>query len=200
MPYKTRRITPNDLMAPHEYSRVRAQRRQELESTKTLRRIQVGPFITFYFESYDTIWFQIQEMLHIEGGGLAQIPGELEAYNPLIPQGRELVATVMLEIGEPIRRAKVLGVLGGIENTAFILVQGEIINGIPEIDLNRTKSDGKTSSVHFLHFPFTREQIGSFCNFKNKVVIGFSHPDYSHMTVVSGAVQLSLSKDFAAMS
>ena len=94
------------------------------------RRLEVGPFATFYFECYDTMLHQVQEMLFIEKGGEEQIEDELAAYNPLIPQGSELVATVMFEIDDPVRRARVLGMLGGVEDKAFIRVGGDTIRGV----------------------------------------------------------------------
>ena len=94
-------------------------------------------------------------MLFIEKGGAAQIPDELAAYNPLIPQGSELVATVMFEIDDPIRRARVLATLGGVEDKAFLRVGGDTIRGVSEEDQERTREDGKASSVQFMRFPFT---------------------------------------------
>ena len=85
----------------------------------------------------------------------AQIPDELAAYNPLIPQGSELVATVMFEIDDPVRRARVLATLGGVEDKAFMRVGGDMIRGVPEDDQERTREDGKASSVQFMRFPFT---------------------------------------------
>src|SRR5436190_11816771 len=105
MPATQRRITPADIIAYEKYAAERAQFRKNIIPMKQKRRVQVGLFATFYFENYDTMWLQVQEMLHIEKGGEAQIPDELEAYNPLIPQGSELIATLMLEIDEPKRRA-----------------------------------------------------------------------------------------------
>ncbi len=90
-----------------------------------MRRIEVGPFATFYFENYATMWLQVQEMLRIEKGGDEQVPGELVAYNPLIPQGDELIATMMLEIEDGDRRHRTLLTLGGIEETVFMEIGGE---------------------------------------------------------------------------
>ena len=100
--------------------RQRAERRKHISEIKRNRRLEVGPFATFYFEFYETMLHQVQEMLFIEKGGEAQLADELAAYNPLIPQGSELVATVMFEIDDPIRRGRVLATLGGVEDRAFI--------------------------------------------------------------------------------
>ena len=193
-------ITRSDIMSMTDFAKVRQVKRRALVELKRNRRVPVGPDATFYFENWDTMWFQIHEMLFIEKGGESQISGELDAYNPMIPNGNELVTTLMFEVDDPKRRANLLGRIGGVEDTVTLQFADHEIRATSEEDVGRLTETGKTSSVHFLHFPFTREQIESFCNFKNKVLIGFSHPDYSHMTVVSGAVQLSLSKDFAAMS
>ena len=129
-----RAIEVSAILPLTEYVKVRAERRRQIAEIKKNRRLEVGPFATFYFESYETMLHQVHEMLFIEKGGPAQIPDELAAYNPLIPQGSELVATVMFEIDDPIRRARVLAMLGGVENQAFIRVGSEMVRGVPEGD------------------------------------------------------------------
>ena len=158
--------------------------------------MEVGPFATFFFENYQTMWHQVHEMLYIEKGGEAQIADELSAYNPLIPKGRELVATVMLEIDDPVQRATTLAKLGGIETKMFVSIGGEQIRGLPEGDLERTKADGKTSSVHFVHFPFSEAQAAAFKKPQTQVIVGFDHPNYGHMAVMSPAVKQALAEDF----
>jgi hypothetical protein len=111
-----RKIEPSDIIATAEYAKLRADRRRQIAEVKKNRRLEVGPFATFYFESFDTMLHQVHEMLFIEKGGAEQLPDELAAYNPLIPTGSELVATVMFEIDDPLRRARVLGMLGGVEH------------------------------------------------------------------------------------
>ena len=191
------KILPSDILDPAEYARSRADRRRELAARKRLRRVEVGPSITFYFENYDTMWHQVHEMLHIERGGEAQIADELEAYNPLIPQGAELVATFMIEIDDEIRRKRVLGGLGGIEDAAFFRIGDWTIRGTPEADTDRTTAEGKASSVQFVHFPFTASQIAAFRTPDAQVVLGLSHPNYSHMAVLPDAVRAELAGDFA---
>lgn len=190
-------ITRADIMSIEDYAKERAERRKAMMPVKRERRIEVGPHATFYFESYDTMWHQIHEMLYIEKGGDEQIEDELTAYNPLIPKGKELVATVMFEIDDPIRRKNVLYKLAGIEETAFIDIDGERVMSDPEHDIDRTSEDGKSSSVHFLHFPFTDEQIAAFKKPGAKVMIGFSHENYQHLAVVSDAMIARLGGDFA---
>src|SRR5262245_2595378 len=103
-----RKIEPSAIIPLPQYAGQRAERRKRIAELKKNRRLEVGPFATFYFECYDTMLHQVHEMLFIEKGGAEQLPDELAAYNPLIPQGAELVATVMFEIDDPLRRARVL--------------------------------------------------------------------------------------------
>ncbi|MEE2969968.1 MAG: DUF3501 family protein [Pseudomonadota bacterium] len=189
-------ITRDDLMPMPEYGARRRDLKTEISSVKKNRRTQVGPFATFYFESYDTMWHQVHEMLHIEKGGEAQIADELAAYNPLIPNGAELVATVMLEIPDADQRARELARLGGIEETMTISVDGDVIAGIPEADVDRTNAAGKASSVQFLHFPFTAGQISKFRTEGGRIIVGIGHENYAHMAVMPETVRAMLGEDF----
>lgn len=189
-------ITEADILDPAAYAAMRTQRRHDMAARKQRRRVEVGPYVTFYFENYDTMWQQVHEMLHIERGGKAQIPDELAAYNPLIPQGDELVATFMIEIDDAERRKRILGGLGGIEQAAFIRLGGEMLRAWPEADADRTTAEGKASSVQFVHFPFTRAQIAAFRGGEAEAVLGLSHPNYSHMAVIPPAVRQELAGDF----
>jgi Protein of unknown function (DUF3501) len=139
---------------------------------------------------------QVQEMLYIEKGGDAQLENELSAYNPLIPQGSELIVTIMFEIDEPARRAAVLSRLGGIENQAFLDVAGERIHGQPDPTRENTSAEGKASAVQFLKFPFTRDQITGFKTSGMQFVVGFDHSNYAHMAVLPEPVRAALSEDF----
>jgi hypothetical protein len=189
-------LSPSDILPPADYTRGRTEFRRRIAARKRNRRVAVGPYITFYFENWDTMWLQVQEMIHIEKGGAEQIEGELEAYNPLVPKGEELVATFMVEIDDPIRRKRVLDTLGGIEETAFLRVGGETIRGLAEADQDRTTAEGKASSVQFVHFPFTMAQIAAFCREGAEVVLGFDHPAYGHMAMVAEPVRAELAGDF----
>jgi hypothetical protein len=197
MPASLRQVTRADLIPDADYAKERKERRAALLPIKRLRRIELGPFCTVYFESFDTMLFQIQEMLLTERGGEAQIEDELAAYNPLIPQGSELVATVMFEIDDPVRRANILARLGGVENDFFLQVGDERAAGVPEGDVERTREDGKASSVHFLRFALTPAQIAVFRDPKTQILIGCGHPAYSHMAGLSPATRAELSRDFA---
>lgn len=191
------KIELDAILPPAEYVKVRAERRRLMAELKKNRRLEVGPFATFYFESYDTMLHQVHEMLFIEKGGAAQIPDELAAYNPLIPQGAELVATVMFEIDDPLRRARVLGMLGGVEDHAFVRVGAETVRGMPEGDQERSREDGKASAVQFVRFAFTPSQVSAFRGNDGDVVVGFDHPNYGHMAVMPPAVREVLARDFA---
>jgi len=191
-----RKITHADIMDMDKFGTKRKELRQGLLPAKKLRRISVGPDATFYFESYETMWMQIHEMLYIEKGGAEQIEDELSAYNPLIPQGRELVATLMFEIDDEARRRRVLGSLGGVEETIYLQIGSDKVMAQAEDDIDRTTAEGKASSVHFLHFPLTDAQVNAFNDEANDVVLGLEHQGYAHMTRLSAESREELAKDF----
>jgi hypothetical protein len=193
---ETRRaITPDDLMPPDDYGKIRHNHRKALITTKAKRRMHVGPFVTIHFENYDTMWAQVQEMLYIEKGGEAQIADELEAYNPLIPQGRELIATMMIEIEDEGRRRRTLATLGHIEDQIVLSFGDHRITAVPEDDVDRTTEDGKTSAVHFVTFPFTDEQEKSFKSDGVQVTLGIEHENYRHVSVVQNDSKAELAND-----
>ena len=196
MPANVHKIVPADVLSDADYAAQRDALRKAMIATKKNRRVEVGPFATFYFENYDTMWLQVMEMLRIEKGGAAQLEGELEAYNPLIPQGRELIATLMLEIEDAVIRDRALLTLGGIEDAIFLEIGKDRIAATPTEYDDRTTPDGKTSSVHWLRFKLTPEQITRFGNGMEQVVLGVAHKNYGHMAVVTDAVRTALSKDF----
>ena len=192
-----RKIDTSMIVPLAEYVGQRAERRKRIAEIKKNRRLEVGPFATFYFESFDTMLHQVHEMLFIEKGGAEQLVDELAAYNPLIPQGSELVATVMFEIDDPLRRARVLATLGGVEQRAFIRINGATVRGVAEDDQERSREDGKASAVQFIRFPFTAAEIAAFKSGEGDVVVGFDHPSYGHMAVMPTTVRQTLSADFA---
>ncbi|HKJ74388.1 MAG TPA: DUF3501 family protein [Alphaproteobacteria bacterium] len=189
-------ITKDDILPYEEYAAKRAERRAEMIALKRRRRISVGPYVTFYFENYDTMWTQVQEMLHTERGGDEQLADELAAYNPLIPQGSELVATMMIEIPDEKKRREVLGTLGHIEDKVNIVVGGDKVHATFETDVERTTEAGKTSSVHFLHFPFTPAQVARFRDPSVDVMIEVDHPNYGHMARLPADSREALAEDF----
>ncbi len=192
-----RQLTRADILSIAEYARDRREQRRRISDVKRARRVEVGPFCTFYFENYDTMWHQVHEMLYIERGGEAQIADELHAYNPLIPQGDELVATVMIEIEDPLQRERTLARLGGIEHRMFLSLGGERITGIPDPTRENTSPDGKASSVQFLRFPFTPKQKAAFRAPGTQIVVGIDHPNYGHMAVMPEVVRAALAGDFS---
>ena len=197
MSKEAREVTKNDIIPLKQYSKNRKQLRKNLIEFKKDRRISLGPYATFYFECYETMLAQIQEMLYIEKGGSDQLEDELSAYNPLIPKGKELVATLMFEIDNTLSRAEFLNKVGGIDEKVFIKINDETINSTSEKDLDRTSSEGKASSVQFIHFHFTDKQIIKFKNLDNEAIIGIDHKLYNHMTKISEHTKKALIKDFA---
>ena len=196
VPKNQRLIQKSDLLAPDVYEKNRRQMRKELVEFKKDRRVSLGPYATFYFECYETMLAQVQEMLHIEKGGDEQLNDELTAYNPLIPNGKELVSTLMFEIDNPVIRATFLGKLGGVEENVFIKIDNDVIYGKPEIDVDRTSAEGKASSVQFIHFEFDQNQISKFKGNNVSIELGIDHKEYSHSTKLSESTIKALSSDF----
>ena len=197
MPREKKEILKEDIMPLDVYIKNRKELRKNIVNFKKDRRIALGPYATFYFESYETMLAQVQEMLYIEKGGDEQLKDEFTAYNPLIPNGKELTATLMFEIDNPVSRSAFLGKVGGIEEKVFIKIDGEIVKAIPEEDVDRTSAEGKASSVQFIHFKFSDEQIQKFKLDGAEVEIGIDHKEYSHTTKLSSANLSSLSADFS---
>ena len=197
MPKEKREILKEDIMPLDVYTKNRKELRKNIVNLKKDRRIALGPYATFYFESYETMLAQVQEMLYIEKGGDEQLKDELVAYNPLIPNGKELTATLMFEIDNPVSRAAFLSKAGGIEEKIFIKIDGQSIKAIPEEDVDRTSAEGKASSVQFIHFKLNDEQIEKFKSDSVEVEIGIDHKEYSHTTKLSSANLSSLAADFS---
>ena len=196
MPKDKKVIQKQDIMPIDVYIKNRVELRKSIVEFKKDRRIALGPYATFYFESYETMLAQVQEMLYIEKGGEDQLKDELEAYNPLVPNGTELTATLMFEIDNPVSRATFLGKVGGIEENVFMKVDGEIVKAIPEKDVDRTSSEGKASSVQFIHFKFNDNQIKKIKSNSSKIELGINHNEYSHTTELNDLTVKSLSADF----
>ena len=196
MPREKREIQKEDIIPLDDYTEKRRVLRKSIVDYKKNRRVALGPYATFYFESYETMLAQVQEMLYIEKGGDEQLKDELSAYNPLIPNGKELTATLMFEIDNPISRAAFLGKVGGIEETVFMKIDGEKIKAVPEEDVDRTSAEGKASSVQFIHFNFTDDQIEKFQSNSSEIELGIDHKEYSHSTKLSKENIASLSADF----
>jgi hypothetical protein len=196
MSKEKRQIKKDDLLSPDIYSKSRKQIRKDLVEFKKDRRIALGPYATFYFESFETMLAQVQEMLHIEKGGDEQLEDELIAYNPLVPNGKELVATLMFEIDNSLSRGAFLGKVGGIEKKIFMRIDGEEVKATPEGDVDRTSAEGKASSVQFVHFKFNNDQINKFKLGNISIELGIDHKEYSHTTKLDENNIKSLSADF----
>jgi hypothetical protein len=191
-----KQIAKSDLLPLEEYIKIREPKRQEVIAIKRHRRVPLGPEATLFFENYDTLWWQIQEMLYIEKGGDSQMEDELLAYNPLMPQGQELVATFMIEIDDPQRRAQVLGQLGGIEHHLCLRFADHALMAIPEEDPNRTTESGKTSAIHFIRWVLTHEQIADFSKPQQDIIIEVVHPQFKFKAILAEEVRLALMEDF----
>ncbi len=190
-----RELTRADILPSEEYARIRKERRRAVAALKRDRRVEVGPFATFYFENYETMWHQVHEMLYIEKGGEAQIEGELAAYNPLIPKGRELVTALMFEIEEPARRSRLLAGLGGVEHSVRLEFAGRTLAAVPEGDTARTNEAGKASAVHFLRFPLDDAQADAFRAPGAQVTLAIRHAAYAHMAIIPERVRAALAAD-----
>ena len=196
MPKEKRVIQKEDIMPLEIYTSQRKELRKKIVDFKKNRRIPLGPYATFYFESYETMLAQVQEMLYIEKGGDEQLKDELVAYNPLVPNGKELTATLMFEIDNPVSRAAFLGKVGGIEEKVYMKINGELIKAVPEEDVDRTSAEGKASSVQFIHFKFNDDQIKKFKSNSSQIELGIDHEEYSHSTKLNELTINSLISDF----
>jgi hypothetical protein len=185
-----------DLYSLEQYHRARADFRARVLAHKRERQIAVGQNATLYFEDRLTIQYQVQEMLRIERIFETEaISEELAAYNPLIPTGRNLKATFMLEFPDADERRRRLAVLGGIETCLFARVDaGDRIACIADEDLERT-SDDKTAAVHFVRFEFTVQQIAALRS-GAKLEFLIDHPHYRHVARLSSSQQAALVADF----
>lgn len=192
-----KKLSVKEFLNLEQYEKMRNSLRQEIIAHKTKRRVHIGPNATLYFEDYMTMKYQVQEMLRIEKiSELALIEEEIEAYNPLIPDGSNLKATFMIEFEDENERKKALGQLIGIEHKIWIQVgEFEQVYPVCNEDLDRT-SEEKTSSVHFMRFEFTKPMIESFKTGET-VRIGCDHEHYNYMVEsLPESVQKSLSNDF----
>ena len=196
MSKEKRQIEKQDLIPLDIYTKNRKQIRKDIVEFKKDRRIALGPYATFYFESFETMLAQVQEMLYIEKGGDEQLKDELIAYNPLVPNGKELTATLMFEIDNPVSRAAFLGKVGGIEEKVFMKIDDAVIKAEPEEDVDRTSAEGKASSVQFIHFKFSDDQIAKMKSGKANVQLGIEHKEYAHTTKLTEVNIKSLSAHF----
>ena len=189
-------ISLDDIISNDEYGNIRSSKRREMIEFKKFRRLDVGPVASLYFESRDTMIYQIQEMAYVEKITREELDEELASYNPLVPNGRELTATMMIEIDDPLRRKNFLSRLGGVEEKVKIVIGDIEIYADSEKDVDRTTSEGKASAVHFLHFTFNDELVEAFKNKENIIQVGIDHEAYGHLSIVSDKVREELAKEF----
>jgi len=196
MPRDTRTITPADIMPPDQYELIRADKKQEALARKRLTRLSIGPHATILFENWDSMWLQVQEMLRIEKGGDEQLVDELAAYDPMVPKGSELTATLFFEIADPLRRDAFLRTIGGVENHVAIQVGEHVIRARPEGDTERTRaSDNKASAVHFFHFDFSAAAIAAWKSGDGTALVLIDHPNYGHAAVINADSRTFLARE-----
>jgi len=195
MPRDQRTLTAADLLPLAAYEQVRKAKKQEQVARKRLTRLHVGPHATAIFETWDSMWLQVMEMLRIEKGGEAQVGDELAAYGPMIPNGGELTATLLFEVEDAARRDAFLRTIGGIERHVHLLLGGERIAARPEGDLARTRErDNKASAVHFLHFAFTPAQIEVWRSGERPAMLAIDHPNYGHAATIAAEARAFLAE------
>jgi hypothetical protein len=196
MPRDRYTITADDIMPLEQYELIRADKKQEALLRKKLTRISVGPHATGIFESWDSMWLQIQEMLRIEKGGAAQMVDEIAAYSPMVPKGSELTMTLFFEVPDPVRRDLFLRSIGGVEDHIAIHTGPHVLRARPEGDLERTRaSDGKTSAVHFMHFDFTPEAVAAWRDPTATAMLVIDHPNYGHAALISPETRAFLARE-----
>jgi len=190
-------ITRDDLMSLEQYAEKRPKFRQQVLAHKKHRQVMLGPNATLYFEDRLTLLYQIQEMLRIEKVFEADgINEELEAYNPMVPSGRNFKATFMIEYTDQEVRAAQLEKMVGIEDLVWMQVAGfDKVWAIADEDLDRS-TDTKTSAVHFMRFEMSDEMADALKNSADWVM-GVQHPVYSYDLTVEGATRDSLLNDLS---
>ncbi len=192
-----KKLTRGDLFSLEQYSEARPEFRAQVIAHKRNRRVPLGPIAALYFEDRLTMHYQIQEMLRAERIFEAEgIQEELDAYNPLIPDGNNLKATFMVEVPDEEERRKILSELIGIEDEVWVRVEGfEPVFAIADEDLERENAE-KTSSVHFLRFEFTPQMIAA-AKAGAALGIGISHRKYTQqLEPLPANIRESLLGDF----
>lgn len=189
------KLTRESLWSLEQYAEVRSDFRAEVMAHKVPRRVAIGPHATLYFEDFLTMKYQVQEMLRTERiFEAAGIEEEIEAYNPLIPDGTNLKATFMIEYGDVAERRQALAKLGGIEDTIWVQAQGgEKVYAIANEDLDRTEGE-KASAVHFLRFELGPETIRAFKS-GSTITFGIDHEGLAGSVVLTAEQVASLAAD-----
>jgi hypothetical protein len=190
-------LTAQDLYSLEQYSAHRPDYKRRAVEHRKRRQIRLGQNMTLHFEDRVTVQYQIQEMLLIERTFSQQgIQDELDAYNPLIPSGTNLKATLTLEYSDPAVRAAALTRLRGVEDRVYVRVEGhDPVYAIADEDLDRS-TDEKTAAVHFLRFELTADMIAALRENQSGLTVGVDHTEYTHSTLVYSATVQSLIADF----
>jgi hypothetical protein len=190
-------LTHSDLHSLEDYSRIREDFKRMAVNHRKQRQVHVGRHMTLHFEDRVTVKYQIQEMLLIEKTFLAEgIQDELDAYNPLVPTGTNLKATLTIEYGNPVERAEMLEKLCRVEDKIYVKVEGhQPVYAIADEDMDRS-NDTKTAAVHFLRFELTPEMIKDLRGLDNAFTVGVDHPAYNEYTRVNTLTKEMLIKDF----
>jgi hypothetical protein len=189
-------IERNSLLSLEAYAKQRGEFRARVIAHKQHRTVALGEHVTLIFEDELTIRYQVQEMLRIERTFEEQgIQDELDAYNPLIPDGNNFTATMMIEYPDPAERAQMLAKLKGIEDRVWVQAEGcRRVHAIADEDLER-ENDTKTSAVHFLRFSLDDETCKSL-KYGVSLSMGVDHPEYSaSLATVAAPVRAALVKD-----
>ena len=188
-------LTRDDLWSLEEYAGRRAEFRQQVLAHKKLRQVALGPHATLYFEDQLTMHYQVQEMLRVERiFEAAEIEEELEAYNPLIPNGSNWMATFMIEYGDVEERQRALANMGGIEETVWVQVgDGTKAYAIANEDMERTR-DSKAAAVHFMRFELSDQDLAELRQ-GAAVHMGLDHASLANSVTLEAAVREALCKD-----
>jgi len=192
------KLTPESLMTLEAYAKARKEFRAQVIAHKKIRTLHLGQHLTIIFEDELTIRYQVQEMLRVERIFEEQgIQDEIDAYNPLIPDGSNFKATLMIEYEDVAERRDALAKLKGVEDRVWVRVEGcPAVYAIADEDLER-ETDEKTSSVHFLRFELTREMAESL-KYGVALAIGVEHPHYNaKIDPVPVPIRAALVKDLA---
>lgn len=196
MSRENRTITASDILSPESYETIRKDKKEEAIARKKLTRLAVGPYATAIFETWDSMWLQIQEMLRIEKGGAEQLVDEIAAYDPMVPKGSELTITLFFEVEDPVRRDVFLRTIGGVENHVLLQLGEDRIAARAEGDVERTRtSDGKASAVHFFHFDLTADQIARWNSGEGQAMLVIDHPNYGHAALISSESRAFLARE-----
>jgi hypothetical protein len=192
-----RRVEPAEILNLHEYEKVREARRAGIIALKAARRVQVGRYLSFVFESYDTVWFQIQEMVRAERlVDDAKIAEEVDVYNDLLPRPGELAATMMIEIADAAEVRPVLDRLLGIDTRDYVRLEvgPHVVVGV--FETGRSDEElGKISAVHFVRFALPAEARRAFAT--SEVALVVEHPNERARAVLSEECRRSLAGDLA---